>query len=340
MRKLLIIFLIIGLSLFGELEILAAESNVLRVTTWGGSYKNTYEKVIPLFEKEYNAKVDWEVGSSDAFQVKARLGQVDVVTTDLARSIDGEIEGLWAELDLKKIPNFANLYKIAKHSKYTVFANVGDYTLVYNSNKIKKAPTSWDDLWDPAYKNKVAMYYFLNSGTLSLMILHAQQRGGGVNNIDPGFNRLVDLYKSGNIIGMLKGESELVSLFELEEAWIGMLTSGRLKTLWDKGMDFLKIVRPKEGTFGMITTLNVVKTTKNPDLAMKFVNFCLGAECQEAYAKFNLYAPTVKNAKIPAELKNILLSGESIDNLFVPDWVAVNKIKAQWAERWDKTISK
>lgn len=340
MRKYWVILLVIGFSLLNVFEVLADESNVLRVTTWGGSYKNTYEMVAPLFEKEYNAKLEWEVGSSDAFQVKARLGQVDVVTNDLARSIDGEIEGLWMELDPKKIPNMANLYKVAKYSKNFVFANIGDYTLVYNSNKIKRAPTSWDDLWDPAYKNRVVMYYVLNSGTLSLMILKAQQKGGGIDSIDPGFNRLVDLYKSGNTIGWLKAETEMVSLFELQEAWIGMLTNGRVKGLWDKGMDFIKIVRPKEGTFGMITTLNVVKTTKNPDLAMKFVNFALSPPVQEAYAKFNFYAPTVKNAKVPAELKDVLLSGESVDNLFIPNWNAVNKVKAQWAERWDKTVSK
>jgi len=340
MRKYFVFFCIMAFSLFLATEVSVAGSNVLRVTTWGGNYKKTYERTVHLFEKENDAKVQWVVGSCDAFQVKARLGQVDVLTTDLVHSIDGEIEGLWAELDPIKIQNMKNLFNVAKHSKHTVFANVGDYVVAYNSKHIKPAPTSWDALWDPAYRNRVAMYYFLNSGTLSLMVLKAQQGGGGIESIDPGFNKLVDLHKSDNVIGMIKGESELVSLFQLEEAWIGMLCNGRIKNLWDKGADFVKIARPEEGTFAMITTLNVVKTAKNKDLAMKFINYALSPACQEAYAKYNLYSPTVKNAKIPSELKDVLISSESIDKLFIPDWIAVNKVKAKWAEQWDKTISR
>ena len=232
----------------------------------------------------------------------------------------------------------ANLYESAKYSKYTVFANVGDYALAYNSKHIKPPPTSWDDLWNPKYKNRVVTYYFQNSSTLGLMVMQAQKRGGSIDNIDPGLNRLVELYKSGNLIGMIKGESEMVSLYQLEEAWLGPLTLGRIKSLWDKGADFIKIVRPKEGTFGMITCLNVVKSTKKRDLAMKFVNHALGPECQEAYATRNLYSPTVSNAKIPPELKGMLLSKEAVNRLFIPDWTAINKHKESWAERWDKMI--
>jgi putative spermidine/putrescine transport system substrate-binding protein len=249
------------------------------------------------------------------------------------------MEGLWAELDPKKIPNMANLFKVAKHSKYTIFTNVGPYNLIYNSKHIKTPPTSWEDLWNPAYKNRVILYPFHSVGTICLLILSAQQKGGDINNIDPGMNRLVELHKSGNLIGMPPGESEMISLFELEEAWIGPLTNGRVKNLWDKGATFIKIVRPKP-TFGMITSMNVVKTSKNPDLAMKFVNFALGVACQEAYGKFNLYAPTVDNAKVPPEVKDLMLNEADMNRLFLVDWVTINKVRAQWEERWNKMISK
>ena len=339
MRKQMVIFLVIGVLLLSVFEALAAESNVIRVTTWGGSYKATYEKVVPLFEKEYDAKVEWHVGSNQSFMVQARMGQVDVVTNTILQSTEGEMEGLWAELDPKKISNMANLFKVAKHSKYTIYANVGPYNLIYNSKQIKTPPTSWDDLWNPAYKNRVILYPFHSVGTTCLFILAAQQKGGGIDNIEPGLNRLAELQKSGNLIGMPAGESEMISLYELEEAWIGPLTNGRVKDLWNKGASFMKIVRPKP-TFGMITSMNVVKTSKNLDLAMKFVNFVLSPPVQEAYAKFNLYAPTVNNAKVPPEVTDLMLNEADMNRLFVVDWVAVNKVRAQWEERWNKMISK
>jgi len=338
MQERMTIFCLVLFCLFLSLEIQAAE-NVVRVTTWGGSYKATYEKVAPLFEKEYNAKVEYHVGTSQSFMVKARQAQVDVVTNTILQSVEGEMEGLWAELHPNKIPNMANLFKVAKNSKYTIFANVGPYNLIYNSKRIQTPPTSWDDLWNPAYKNRVILYPFHSVSTTCLLILLAQQKGGGIDNIDPGLNRLAELKKNDNLIGMPPGESEMISLFELEEAWIGPLTNGRVKDLWDKGASFMKIVRPKP-TFGMITTMNVVKASKNLDLAMKFVNFALGQACQEAYGKNNLYAPTVNNAKVPPEVKDLMLNEADMNRLFLVDWVAVNKVRAQWEERWNKLITK
>ncbi|XBS67934.1 hypothetical protein ABK905_13530 [Acerihabitans sp. KWT182] len=65
----------------------------LRVTTWGGSYQATYQQVAAKFEKEYDCKIAWVVGSSPDHIMKARLGQVDVVTNTLLNSIAGEKRG-------------------------------------------------------------------------------------------------------------------------------------------------------------------------------------------------------------------------------------------------------
>jgi putative spermidine/putrescine transport system substrate-binding protein len=317
----------------------AAAQEVLRVTTWGGNYKATYESVVERFEKANNVKVEWIVGSTDSNHVKARQGQTDVATTDLLHSLAGEQEGLWVDLDPQLIPNLNDLYPIARRSKQTVFANVGDFVLAYNANRIKRAPTGWGDLWNPEYKNRVALYSFTASSTLSLIVLEAKKAGGSERNVEPGLKRLIDLHKSGNILALVAGESELVSLYELEEAWIGPLAVGRLKALWDKGAKHIKFVRPAEGTPGLITTLNVVKGSPKKELAMKFVNFALGKECQEAFAARNLYAPTLKTASIPRDLEGLLISGNSVDKLFIPDWVYINSVKAQWKEQWDKAIS-
>jgi putative spermidine/putrescine transport system substrate-binding protein len=172
-----------------------------------------------------------------------------------------------------------------------------------------------------------------------LLIWLAEKGGGGIDKIEPGMNRLAELQKSGNLIGMPTGEAEMISLYELKEAWIGPLTNGRVKDLWNKGASFIKVVHP-EPTFGMITAMNVVKTTKNPNLAMKFVDFCLGIACQEAFAVNNLYAPTVKNVKTPAELQPLMLNEADMNRLYMVDWVKVNKLRAQWQEQWTKLTTK
>lgn len=314
----------------------------LRVTTWGGNYQKTYESVAGAFEKAENCKIDWVVGASPDHLVKSRLGQVDVATNTLLNSIAGEKEGLWAPLDKSKATNMANLYPNAVYSPYTVFVNVGDYVLAYNADKIKEPPAGWNDLWNPAYKNHVVIYGFEHIPTLSLMVLQAQKNGGSIDNIQPGLDRMASLVKSGNLIGALDVESQMVSLFQTEDAWLGMLATGRMKELLEKGVKNVKFTRPPEGTFPLISTVNVAKAAKNLDKAHAFVNYILSPEVQLAFATRNLYAPTVRNAPIPPDfaLRDLLVQNEQFERLFLPDQDKITANKAKWQTQINQMTTK
>ena len=53
MKKILSLILLLGTMMVFTTETpWAASPEVLRVTTWGGNYKDTYESVIGLFEKD------------------------------------------------------------------------------------------------------------------------------------------------------------------------------------------------------------------------------------------------------------------------------------------------
>lgn len=319
-----------------------AQECKLRVTTWGGSYQKTYESVAAGFEKAHNCKIEWVVGASPDHLVKARLGQVDVATNTLLNSIAGEKEGLWLALDKAKIPNMANLYPNAVHSPYTVFVNVGDYVLAYNADKVKAAPASWDELWKPDYKNHVVIYGFEHIPTLSLTVQQAERNGGGIDNIQPGLDKMAALIKSGNLIGSLDVESQMVSLFQTQDAWLGMLATGRMKELLEKGAKNVKFARPAEGTFPLISTINITKAAKDPAKAQAFVDYVLSPEVQIAFATRNLYAPTVQNAPIPADFqfRDLLVQNEQFKRLFLPDQEKITANKAKWQNQLNQMTSK
>lgn len=319
-----------------------AEDCVLRVTTWGGSYQATYQAVAEKFEQENNCHIEWVVGASPDHLIKARLGQVDVATNTLLNSIAGEKEGLWQKLDPEKIPNIANLYPNAIHSPYTVYANVGDYILAYNKDNISSPPESWDELWKPDYKGHVVIYGIDHIPTLSLTVMEADKNGGNIDNIEPGLDRMAELIKSGNLIGSLDVESQMVSLFETGDAWLGMMATGRMKELLSKGVTNVAFVRPEEGTFPLITSVNIHKDAKNPDMAAAFVNYVLSPEVQVVFATKNLYAPTVKNAEIPDdfEFRNLLVMNEAFGRLYLPDQEKVTANKADWQQRLNKKTTR
>src|SRR3546814_7906551 len=65
-------------------------------------------------------------------------------------------------LTLDAIPNLAKvipegLYKKADNSIYAVSTGFYALGLVYNTNEIKTAPTSWEDLWNPKYAGIVTI---------------------------------------------------------------------------------------------------------------------------------------------------------------------------------------
>lgn len=320
----------------------SAEDCTLRVTTWGGNYQKTYESVAKGFEDAHKCKIEWVVGSSPDHLVKSRLGQVDVTTNTLLNSIAGEKEGLWLELDKSKIPNMANLYPNAIYSPYTIFANVGDYVLAYNTDKVKNPPKSWEELWKPEYKGHVVVYGMQHIPTLSLTVLEANKNGGSIDNIEPGLKKMAELFNSGNLIGALDVESQMVSLFQTEDAWIGMLATGRMKDLLDKGVKNVAFARPEEGTFPLISSVNVPKTAKDPAMAFAFVDYILSPEVQQAFATRNLYAPTVQNAKIPDDFayKALLVQNDQFKRLFLPDQEKITANKAKWQEELNKLTSK
>lgn len=319
-----------------------AEDCALRVTTWGGSYQATYQAVAQKFEKEHNCRIEWVVGASPDHLIKARLGQVDVVTNTLLNSIAGEKEGLWQKLDPAKIPNMANLYPNAVHSPYTVFANVGDYVLAYNKDTVTTVPATWDELWKPEYKNRVVIYGIDHIPTLSLTVLQAEKNGGSIDNVEPGLDRMAELIKSGNLIGSLDVESQMVSLFETGDAWLGMLATGRMKELLSKGVTNVSFVRPEEGTFPLITSVNIHKDAKNSAMAAAFVNYILSSEVQVAFATRNLYAPTVKNAEIPDdfEFRDLLVLNDAFGRLYLPDQEKITANKAGWQQQLNQKATR
>lgn len=78
-------------------------------------------------------------------------------------------------VDLKNIPNYANLIPALQHADYIseggevygVAYAYSPYGLAYNSALFSEAPASWNVLWDPQYAGK----YALSSGVYELNVL-------------------------------------------------------------------------------------------------------------------------------------------------------------------------
>jgi putative spermidine/putrescine transport system substrate-binding protein len=316
----------------------------LYVATWGGAYENTLKEVSPSFEREFNCKVI-TVGkpSSEDILVVAREGEVDIVHFDIGTAMRAEKEGLLLDLDPSLIPNFNDLYDIAKLTSKSVVSNVGAYVLCWNAKFIGPGtpypePTSWLDLWKPEYSGKVVMRDITYVGTVELLVLMAKLGGGDERHIDPGFEKFKEL----KVRAYVTSHEEEFGVFQREEAWIGQWTSGRVYWAQTKGLS-LNWTIPKEGAFAMVTVIGVTKGAEargNKELAMRYINFLLGPEVQSAFAEKLAYAPTNKKVVVRPELAAQMPYGEEqMSKLIISDWGYIITVWEDWVERWQKEIA-
>jgi spermidine/putrescine transport system substrate-binding protein len=190
--------------------------------------------------------------------------------------------GLLAPVDPAKIPNLANLYPEAaqlKHDPGNTFSVPyawGTTGLCYRSDLVKAAPTSWKDLLAPAdeLKGKITMLatdrWLMAAGFLA--------EGMSVNTTDQAaLDKTRDLLTEAkkNLLAyddttfyskLVSGEAALV------QAWDGWCNYGIAENA------AIKYEIPKEGSDLWVDTMVILKASKNPEAAAKFINFVLEAD--------------------------------------------------------------
>ena len=189
--------------------------------------------------------------------------------------------GLLNAIDAAKIPNLSNLYPEAMELKhdpgnhFSVPYAWGTTGLCYRSDLVKTAPTSWNDLLNPAddVKGKITMLatdrWLMAAGFLA--------NGMSVNTIDQaGLDKVRDqlVATKKNLLAyddttfyskLVSGEASLV------HAWDGWCNYGIAEN------DKIKYVVPKEGSDLWVDTMVITKAAQNPEGAAKFINFVLNA---------------------------------------------------------------
>ena len=146
-----------GLAAAGTLgapAILHAQAATLKITTWGGKWGDIMKAtVLPAFEKEFKCTVSAD--QSFPFLPKLQASPkndplYDVFHTNSNEQWNALTEGLvLPKITAKEVPNVADVYDYAVSDK---IVGVSIFTsaigLGYRTDKVKKPPKSWADLWN------------------------------------------------------------------------------------------------------------------------------------------------------------------------------------------------
>jgi putative spermidine/putrescine transport system substrate-binding protein len=302
--------------------------------------------IIPAFEKKTGIKVTMVIGTAFTNYAKVVSSrnnpQIDIYWSNELTHVAGKQQGLYEKLDPKVVTHLPDILDVAKDPDGI---GVGSYILAtgieYNSKALQAAgiapPTSWNDLWDPKLKGKVAMYSFSVAYSQDLVALMTRLAGGTEKDVRPGIEKIKSLRQSGNLTQFANSTAELDNALVQGQAWMTVNGSARAFILKGQGAP-IDFVFPKEGAGYFTNYFDVVKNAPHPKAAQIFVDYLVSPEAQLLIAKGTVAAPVNKKVVVPDSLKGQIPSSEQINTMVRIDRVEMNKQLDQWAAMWDREI--
>jgi len=302
--------------------------------------------VIPKFESDYGCRV---------FQTQGlTLGQIAILRTqkakpqysvmfmdDIGISI-AKAEDLITILPADKMPNLARVFpRYVLNGGYGAAFAVGVVSPFYNTDAVASLP-SWDTLWDPRYLGRYMMVTPQQTQSVQLLVAATALATGkpfaqAQYLIDQGWAKMAALKPNVQTIY----ENNVTAALQIAQgqADIGGPDSAKLVMPYVVKNAHLAVSTPKEGVFGSVNTVTLVKNGPNPELAAAFADRMLDPAVQKLMAEATFAAPTVAGVDLKAETARILAYPEHrIDEmgLVTLDWNFINPKRGAILEKFDQ----
>lgn len=337
LSKILIAGLILSFAACGSKESKeAAKSEKLeeKVVIYSTHSEKMIEVVASEFEKETGVKVDYinlkgaladrVLAEKDAPQADIMYGGASSLFIDLSqKGVFEQTTPSWAEElnPLFKDPN--NMWYGTIQTPVVMF---------YNSEMMssEEAPEDWYDLIKPEFKDKLVFRDARSSSakaTYSSLLYQYEKE----NKLSDGWEFMKSLdhntkkyYGSGSLQFQAVGRKEApVSFAVLSSVIINK----------EKGLP-LEIIDAKSGSPVITDAIGVIKNSKHPNAAAKFLEFAGSAKIQSKLAvEFNRI-PTLESAiKDSPEWMH-----EVKYRIMDVDWKVLSENESEWMQKWDSEI--
>ncbi|MCX5240348.1 ABC transporter substrate-binding protein [Streptomyces prunicolor] len=270
------------------------------------------------FEKQTGCQVKTKTAaSSDEMVSLMKTGQYDAVSASGDASLRLIASGDAAPVNTGLIPNYKDVFTGLKNQAWNTVKGVnygvphgrGANLLMYNTEKVKPAPTSWSAVFDKssAYKGKVTAYdspIYIADAALYLM---KTKPSLGIKNpyaLDQKqFDAAVDLLKeqNKNIGEYWSDYLKEISAFKSGNSVVGTTWQVIANTAQSEGAK-VKAVIPKEGATGWSDTWMVSAKAKHPNCAYQWLNWIISPKVNAEVAEYYGEAPSnAKACKLTAD---------------------------------------
>ncbi len=323
----------------------ARAASELRILMGGGSWKEMVEEAFfEPFATSRSIEIVWRLGLTQEPLVMAqqRRPQWDLSHSNQTGASQLGAMGFYRPWSVENIPNLDNVHPSFRY-EYLAGKCHTPYGLSVNTQEITRNVESWLDLWDPAFKGRVA---FPAWNWVGEEVFHALNIvfGGTVDNIEPSVERFQALFRD-NECKILNNPDHVRQMLVSGEVWLCPNYQARTEQAAAAGAP-VEFRLPKEG--GMSWIWNTAIVANRPDasteLAEACVNVTLDPERQIAFSRLIGYPPTNMEAmrNLPPDLKRLEYTDEELE-LFGRlqsqiDYMAMFAYRDEYAEIWNRDI--
>ncbi len=269
----------------------AQATTTLNIYIWSNY---TSDKLIREFEARYHCRVNIETyDSNEALLAKLQTGLTEydlIVPSDYMVGILIR-ENLIRPIDRNQVSNFGNLDPSFLNRPFDPgnrFSVPYTYVLTgigYRKDKISKPVESWDILWDPAYRNRIAMLDDVRECFGAAL----RRNGASLNSRSEAEIR--------DAAGLLAEQKKLVKTYDSAtfdqlllsgEAWLVQGYNGQVAKAAKENPNIVFVV-PKEGGTRAIDCLAIPKNAPHPELALRFIDYVLEPEASAEIVRVTGY---------------------------------------------------
>jgi len=272
-----------------------------------GSNDPAVDWVTPFEEETGCEVVSKSYGTSDEAVSLMKTGDYDVIAASGDATLRLIAAGDVAPVNTDLIPNYEGIYDFLKDQawnsvdgeSYGVPHGYGANLLLYNTDVVTPAPTSWDVVFDKAsdYTGKVTAYdspIYIADAAVYLM---AHQPDLGITNPyaldETQFQAAVDLLKEQrpHVSEYWSDYLKEISAFETGDSVVGTTWQVIENTLEGSGAT-TDVVLPDEGATGWSDTWMIASAAKSPNCAYAWLNYIASPEANAAATAYFGEAPS------------------------------------------------
>ncbi len=291
----------------------SAEKGEVYVYNWS---EYMPDSVLSEFQKETGIKVVYTTyDSNEAMFAKVKLlkgGGYDLVFPSTYFVDRMGKEGLLQPIDKSRIPNLEHLdpglmdKPYDPGNVYSVPYLWGSTAIGYNSAYVDQdRVTSWNDLWNPAYKGRVLLTNDLREVFgMGLKVLGYSGNDTDPAHIEAAYEKLRTLLPN---VRLFASDSPKLPFLN-QEVTIGMIWNGEIY-MASRENPKIGYIYPKEGAMLWMDSMVIPKNARNVENAHAFINYLLRPEVAKTIseeigyatpntAALKLMAPEVRNNPI------------------------------------------